>query len=67
MRCGANVTPCTYLFPTIKLNLTRVVYPGPGKGPEKYMEFPAGAYENSEGGFYMRFSSNFPAPVERAG
>jgi hypothetical protein len=43
------------------------VYPGPGKRPEKHMEFPDGAYENSEGGFYMRFSGNFPAPVERCG
>jgi hypothetical protein len=43
------------------------VYPGLGKRPEKHMEFPAGAYENSEGGFYMRFSGNFPAPVECCG
>jgi hypothetical protein len=31
------------------------------------MEFPAERIENSGGGFYMRFSGNFPAPVEHCG
>jgi hypothetical protein len=59
--------PGTYLFPAIRVNLARIVYPGPGKRPEKHMEFPAGRIENSGGGFYMRFSGNYPAPADRRG
>jgi hypothetical protein len=76
MLCGSYVTSCTYLFPTRKLNLTRIVYPGPGKGQENIVpqapwnSLPA-AYcrriEDSGSRFYMRFPGNFPAPVERCG
>jgi hypothetical protein len=50
-----------------ELNLTRIVYPGPGKGQENIWNSLPERIKDSEGRFYMRFSGNFPAPEERYG